>query len=54
MKKVVPMALITQEIPRILRAMKGFGSCEPGTVGKDEIYMRNTFWSSKQMGIYFL
>lgn len=37
----VSMALITQEIPRV------FGSCEPGTVDEDHIYMKNIFWSSK-------
>ena len=31
-----------------------FGSCEPGTVDKDQIYMRNICWSSELPNICFL
>ena len=32
---------------------KGLGICELGTMDKDQIYMRNTFWTSEWPNMYF-
>lgn len=44
--KDVLIALITKEIARY------FGSSEPGTMDKEQIYMRNILWSSKYPNTY--